>query len=843
VILRQALAMLARDWRAGELRILAAALVVAVASVTSVAFFADRVSRALLRDAHQLLGADLVLVSDHAWRPEMAGEIGRRGLEHARATTFISMAFAGERSQLAGVKAVSENYPLRGRLRIAPAPNAEDAPAPSGPARGTVWIEERLVSALEAPVGARIRLGAASFEVAAVLTLEPERGANFFNIAPRLFMNVADVPATGLVQTGSRVWYYLYAAGPRERVDALEAWARPRLERGQRVDNLESGRPEVRAAIERAQRFLGLTALLAAILAGVAVSLGTRRFVERHLDGCAVMRCLGATQRRLLALYGTEFAILGILASAAGCLVGAAAQAAIAQVLAELLRGGLPAPTLLPALHGFLVGLVLLLGFALPPLVQLKNVPAVRVIRRESGRAKGSTVAVYAAGFAALAGLLLWQAGDAKLGAYVVAGFGVAVAAFTAIAWALLRLAASAPVARRIGAAVARRSGATASALRYGLANLRRHARGNAVQVASLALGLTVVLLLAFTRNDLVDAWRRSAPPDAPNRFIIGVQPDQLAAVRELMAQSGIGRPEFYPMVRGRLVAVNGRPVSEADYGEERARRLVEREFNLSYTEAPPMHNSLVAGRWFAPSSSVPPREVSVEEGIAKTLGWKMGDELRFAVGAESFSARITSLRRLRWDSMKVNFFVIAPPALLAQFPASHIAAFRVEPGEERKINALAARFPNVTVVDVAAAVRQAQAVIDQVISAVQVVFLFALGAGLLVLYSALVATEDERRREAAVMRVCGASRAQVKGIQRVEFLSMGLLAGLLATAGAAAIGQLLARQVFELDLPPSEWLLAAGPLAGLALLALNAWVSARKVLAAAPALTLRDSI
>jgi len=836
--MRQGFRMLARDWRAGELRVLAMALVVAVASITSVAFFADRVGRALVRDAHQLLGADLVLVSDHLWQPGVAEEIARRGLQSARATTFISMASAGDvkdaagqRALLAGVKAVSDNYPLRGRLRIAPAVNAADAPAQAGPKPGTVWIEERLVTALAAPVGSRLRLGAATFEIAAILTLEPERGANFFNIAPRLFMNVADVPATGLVQTGSRVWHYLYAAGPGERVAALEAWAKERMERGQRVENLESGRPEVRVAIERAQRFLGLTALLAAILAGVAIALGTRRFVERHLDGCAVMRCFGATQGRLLALFGCEFVLLGLAACAVGTLIGFAAQFLLAGILGELLRADLPAVSLLPALQGFLVGLVLLLGFALPPLVQLKNVPAVRVMRREAGAASGSALAVYGAGLVSLAGLLVWQAGDVRLGVTVVGGFGAAVAVFALVAWVALRFAASGAVARRFG------SGSIA--LRYGLANLRRHARGNAIQVASLALGLTVVLLLTFTRNDLVDAWRRSAPPDAPNRFLLGVQPDQLAEVKAFFAGLGIAAPELNPMVRGRLTAVNGRKIGEADYTGERARRLVEREFNLSFADMPPAHNSVVQGKWFSPDENA----LSVEEGIAETLGWKMGDVLAFSVGGESFSAPITSLRKLRWDSMKVNFFVIGPPGLIGRFPASYISAFRLAAGDEPLVNELTARFPNLTVVDVGAAVKQAQGIVDQVITAVQVVFLFALGAGLLVLYSALVATEDERRREAAVMRVYGASRAQVTGSQRVEFLSMGLLAGILATAGAGAIGHLLARYVFELDLPPSPELWIAGPLAGLALLSLNAWLSARKVLSASPALTLRDSV
>ena len=830
-MLHQGTRMLARDWRGGELRVLAAALVIAVASVTSVAFFADRVSRALVRDAHQLLGADLVLVSDHPWQAAPGAEIMRRGLQRAQAQTFISMAIAGGQSQLAGIKAVSENYPLRGRLRIAREPNAPDAPAPSGPQRGTVWIEERLVSALGTPVGARLRLGAANLEVAAILTLEPERGANFFNIAPRVFMHIDDVPATGLVRTGSRVWYYLYAAGPRDAVDALEAWGRRNLERGQRVDNLESGRPEVRAAIERAQRFLGLTALLAAVLAGVAVALGTRRFVERHLDGCAVMRCLGVTQRGLLALYSLEFLLLGFLACSFGVAFGFGAQAFIAEILGGMLRAELPAPALLPAVQGFLVGLVLLLGFALPPLVQLKNVPAARVIRREAGAPRGGTLAAYGAGLSALAALLVWQAGDLKLGATVVGGFGLAVGFFTLMSFFILKAIASGAVARRVGA--------SSTALRYGLANLRRHARGNAVQVASLALGLTAVLLLTFTRNDLVDAWRRSAPPDAPNRFLLGVQPDQLKEVGAFFAQRGLAAPELNPMVRGRLTAVNGKRVAEADFTEERARRLVEREFNLSYAERPPVHNMVVQGRWFAPGEP----SLSVEEGIAKTLGWQMGDELTFAVGGESFSARIGSMRKLRWDSMKVNFFVIAPPALLERFPASFISAFRLAPGEERAMSELNARFPNLTVVDVGAAVRQAQGVVDQVITAVQVVFLFALGAGLLVLYSALVATEDERRREAAVMRVYGASRSQVTGSQRIEFLSMGLLAGVLATLGAGAIGQLLAQRVFELDLPPSPELWIAGPVAGLLLLSLNAWLSARKVLSASPALTLRDSV
>src|SRR5258706_8524784 len=384
--MRQSLRMLARDWRSGELRVLAAALVIAVASVSSVAFLGDRVARAIARDANQLLGADLVLLSDRPWSPEFLKEITAAG-EHAQAMSFMSMAIVRDKTQLAGIKAVTENYPLRGRLRIAPRPGAEDAPAERGPARGTVWLEERLVSSLGAPVGSRLRLGDADFRVAAVLTLEPERSANFFNIAPRLMMHVDDVAATGLIRPGSRVGYYLYAAGNPEPLAAFESWAKARLERGQRIDNLESGRPEVRAAIDRAERYLGLTALLAAVLAGVAIALATRRFVERHLDGCAVMRCLGATQAKLVRLFGVEFLLLGVASSAAGLAIGYGMQFLVATTLESLMRASLPLPSAMPGLQGMAVGLLLLLGFALAPRLPLMNVPAVRVIGSGTGAA------------------------------------------------------------------------------------------------------------------------------------------------------------------------------------------------------------------------------------------------------------------------------------------------------------------------------------------------------------------------------------------------------------------------------------------------------------------------
>jgi len=501
-------------------------------------------------------------------------------------------------------------------------------------------------------------------------------------------------------------------------------------------------------------------------------------------------------------------------------------------MLASILQAQLPPPTMIPALQGVLVGLTLLLGFSLPPLLQLGNVPAIRVIRREAGNLRGRTLAAYVVGFATLAALLIWQAGDVKLGVSVVGGFSVAVLVFIVLAWVALRLASSQAAVRLFGA--------RSTAVRYGLANLRRHARSNSVQVASLALGLTAILLLTITRADLLGAWKQASPPDAPNRFIIGIQPEQVDPLKDFFKANGLTVPETYPMVRGRLMRLNEKPVSEKDYTDERAKRLIEREFNLSYLSELPGHNQIVAGRWFDVSSKGE-GEASVEVGLAKTLNLKMGDLLEYDVAGERFTARITSLRKLKWDSMKVNFFVVTPPSVMEKMPTSYITAFHLEQEKGGAINRLVAQFPNVTVMDVSATLRQAQAMIDQVILAVQFVFLFALGAGLLVLYSALVATEDERRREAAIMRAFGASAAQVSGAQRAEFLAMGAVAGLLATMGAAAMGMLLARVVFELELPVNYLLWILGPLAGVALLSLNAWLSARKVLTASPAMTLRE--
>jgi putative ABC transport system permease protein len=594
------------------------------------------------------------------------------------------------------------------------------------------------------------------------------------------------------------VAYRLHVAGEPQAVADFRDWVRPRLARGQSLEDISNARPEVRAGLDRAQKFLRLAALLAVVLAAVAVGLGARRFMQRHIDGCAVMRCLGAGQSHISRLYFVQFLVFGLAASTLGCVLGYVTQMVIEGMLAGLLKGRLPAPSPWPLAYGFGVGLALLAGFVAPQVARLANVPTLRVMRREFGGAEPVTLASHALGLATLAGLMFWMAADVRLGAAVLGGFAAAFAVYAL--GARLALSAAGRVRHAGGAG-----------WRHGIASLRRRLGSSLVQAVALGIGITSLLLLTLTRGELLANWRSAAPPDAPNRFVINLQPDQREAFRETFVSHGLPAPELMPMVRGRLVAVNGRPVSPEDYGNGRAQRLVEREFNLSYMTQLPPGNSVVAGRWFGRGDAP---GFSVEQGLAATLGLKMDDRLAFEVAGQRVEARVGSLRKLDWDSMRVNFFVIAPPGVLDDFPASFITSFHLPAEQAAFGNELVAAFPNLTLIDVAAVLRQVQSVMDQLAAAVQFVFLFALLAGVVVLFAALESTHDEREYELAVMRTLGARNRQLRSALLAEFAALGAVAGLLAGAGAVAIGWALARFVFDLDYTPS----LLTPLAGLAL-------------------------
>ena len=814
---------LLRDLRAGELRLLAVAVTLAVAALTSVAFFADRLQGGLQRDALQILGGDAVVASDNPTPDAFVQRAQALGLQSVTTMGFPTMGRAsdaqGGASRLVAFKSVQGGYPLRGSLTVALAPGAPEQVTRDIPAPGEVWVDAPLLDALGLAVGDGLLLGDAQLRIARIIVIEPDRGAGFMSFAPRVMVNEADVPATGLVQPASRLTYRFAVAGEPGAVRTFMAWAEKEVTQpgvhGVRLESLESGRPEMKQTLDRAQKFLSLVALLAALLSAVAVALAARGFAASHLDASAMLRVLGQSQRTIAWSYAIEFILVGLAASLLGVVLGYAVHYVFVLLLAGLVESALPAASVWPAALGLGVGLTLLLAFGLPPVLQLAQVPPLRVIRRDMGALRPASLVVLGLGVAGFAALLLVVSSDIRLGLIAVGGFAVAVAVFALLSWlAVLAL---------------RSSVNEATAPRWLVLATRQISARPAyavVQVSSLAVGLLALVLLVLLRTDLIDSWRQATPPDAPNRFVINIQPDQERAFQQTLQDAGVRRYDWYPMIRGRLVAVNGQPIVPESYTEDRAQRLVEREFNLSNAAEQPPHNEVVAGRWTPGEQGA----ASVEEGLAKTLGLKLGDTMRFDMAGVLHEVRITSLRKVDWGSMHANFFVMFPVDHLENVAVTYLAAYRA-PTTAGFDNALVRQYPNVTNVDMAATLAQVQRVLDQVVRAVEFLFGFTLAAGLVVLFAAVTATREERAREYAIMRALGARASLLRNVQRAELAGVGLLAGVLASGVAVIVGWALARFVFEFTWTASPLVPLAGGLAGAVLALLAGWWGLREVL------------
>lgn len=818
-----------RDVRAGELRLLIVAVTLAVAALTSVGFFSDRLQGGLQRDALQLLGGDVVVVSDNPTPQPFVDEARRLGLRSAGTLSFPTMARAsdaqGGASKLVALKSVNTGYPLRGQVQVSAQPPQQGGVVQGEsvqgiPAAGEAWVDAPLLESLGIGLGDTLLLGDASLKVTRIIMLEPDRGAGFMSFAPRVMIGAQDLAATGLVQPASRITYRLAVAGDAPRAVAqFKTFALERAQahdvRGVRVESLDSGRPEMHQTLVRAQNFLNLVALLSALLSAVAVALAARSFANDHLDASAMLRVLGQSQRTIAWSYAIEFALIGLFASLLGVALGFAVHYVFVFMFAGLVNAVLPAASLWPVLFGLGVGLTLMFAFGLPPVLQLAQVPPLRVIRRDMGSFRPVSLLVLAVGMAGFGVLLMAVSRDLRLGSIAVGGFAGAVVLFAVLAWlavkALRRLVNESTAPRWLVLATRQISARPAYAV---------------VQVSSLSVGLLALVLLVLLRTDLISSWQQATPPDAPNRFVINVLPEQADAFQQALREARVDRFDWYPMIRGRLIAVNGREVGPDDFTDDRAKRLVDREFNLSNAAEPPEHNLIVGGRWTAGEKDA----LSVEEGIAKTLGLKVGDMLRFDIGGVASEARITSLRKVDWASMRANFFVMYPVTHLPDVPLTYLAAYRA-PDRAGFDNALVHAFPNITNVDLSATLQQVQSVLGQVIRAVEFLFGFTLIAGLVVLFAAVTATREERAREFAIMRAVGARAQLLRQVQRAELAGVGLLAGFLASVVAVAVGWALARYVFDFSWNAPLWVPLAGAVAG-ALLALAAgWWGLREVL------------
>ena len=826
-VLRLSFRGLGREWYAGELGVLVAALVVAVTSMTAVGFFTDRVQQAMFSQAAELLAADVVMHASEPITTDLDQRAETLGLSTARTLSLRSVVLVGESMELVEVKAVSPQYPLRGVLRTAKTAYGEDAETTQTPSPGAVWLDSRLMSKLSLQIGDAIELGQSRLLIESVLSYEPDRGGDMFAIAPRLMMDYRDVEATGLVQPGSRVTYALLLAGASSAIEAFQKHVNDSTETDKHFHGIRDGRPELRSAIVRAEQFLGLAALVAVMLSGAAIAISARRYVERRLDGAAIMRCLGASQNFITAVLGIQILSIGVLASLLGCALGLAAQTILVQIFSALLVGDLPSASMRPLFVGLLTGVVTLAGFALPPLLRLRDVSPARVIRRDLGGLAPRALSAYCFAFATLVVLVLWQAQDVKLAGYILASAVGALIVLGLCAAALVRLLRQ--LRTRVG-----------TSWRFGLANLSRRANSSVLQVVAFGLGFTMLLILSIVRGDILDEWRRNLPADAPNFFLVNVQPGDVDRLNDFLRDRGLSSAAMYPMIRGRLTAINDQPVRGANYSNERAQRLAKRQFNLSFTADLKPGNTLVAGQWWR-AGELTEDLFSVEQDIAETLGIELGDTLTFDVAGKPVTGAVSNLRTVEWDSFEVNFFVVSPPALLHDYPATYISSFHLPSHDRRTLIDLVRQFPSVTVLDVDALLNKVRQIMEQAVVGVEYVFLFTIVAGIVVLIAAVQSTMDERRFETAIIRALGGQRATIWRGLLSEFAILGVLAGFLAAAIATVVGAVVAKQIFALSYQGDPMLWLIGVLAGGSGTALVGLISARGAVTQSPLATLRQ--
>jgi putative ABC transport system permease protein len=814
------LSQVAREMKSGEVRVLAAALALAVAAMTAVGFFTDRVSQSVLARSSEVLAADLVLRSNRDIPEDRVTLAGELGLATARTLSFPSVVLAGEESALADIEAVAEGYPLRGRLKVSSSLEADSEQVNTVPAPGEAWADPRLLARLGAEVGQRVRLGRLELEVTRLLDYRPDQGFSFAELAPTLLISLEDVAASGLVAPGSRVSYRLLLAGPGSAIQAYRD--RVQLGVGERLRGIEDAQPEIGNAVERASRFIGLASLVSALIAAVAVAMAARRFATRRMDTVALMKCMGAPRRFVLVAMLVQLLVVGLVASLLGLGIGWLAQEGLVRILADLVGDELPLPTLAPAIGGLVLAAIVLAGFALVPILELCRTPPGRVLRRDLLPPAAGPLLLYGASIGGALGLLAWQVRDPTLVGWLALGTGGVMAGLAAGGWLLVQ--------------VASRLRGGGGAWRYGLANVGRRGGDSIIQVGAFGIGLMVLLLLTLVRSGLLEQWRATLPDDAPNRFLINIQPHEADGVLAFLEER-FGGGELVPLVRARITAINGRPVAEIDFSAPRAQAFIDRESNLSWRREPGADNQLVAGRWWTSDTAA---EVSVEVDFARDLGLSLDDRIEFDIAGEPLEVKVTSLRQVQWDSFNPNFFMVFPPELMRDFPRTYISSMYVDRERRGDVLELVRTYPSVTVIDIEATIEQVRAVMDQASLAVQYVFLFALVAGILVMLAVVQSTREERLYESAMLRTLGARRSVVLAGVAVEFAALGLISGVLAAAGASGVAWLLARRVFQLDFVPDPMVWVIGLAAGLFVVGGTGVLATRTVVTHPPVNVLR---
>ena len=816
-----------RDLRAGELSVLLAAIVLAVTAMTAVSFFTDRVGTSMKEQASQVLAADLVLRSAAPLPPDFQAEARELGLATAETLAFPTVVLFGEETALAAVDAVSDGYPLRGQLTIADTLFGGGRPAEGIPAPGEAWAEPGLLGRLGIDVGATLTVGNRSLRITQVLQYKPDQNIGFVNLAPGLMVNLADVPAMGVVKPGSRVtWQQMYA-GSDARIAKFRASIEPRLRPDTSIRGREDAGEQINAAIDRAQRFLTLASLVTVILAAVAAAMAARRYAMRHLDNIALLKTLGASQRFVVAVTMGELGLIIVATSVLGVLLGYGAQYGLAVIAAELVGFVLPPASGQPFLLGILTAATVVIGFALPHLLRLGSTPPLRVLRKDLPAPRLGALATFGTALVAIGALVFVIVRDALLVGLIAGGLvGMALIA-GGIGWLLVQ-------------ALGRFRGAAGIAWRYGLANISRRGPESIVQIVAFGLSLMVLLLLGVVRNDILSAWEETLPATAPNHFMINIEPGQLPGLRDFF-RAEIGRDvTALPLIRGRLTRINGQPAAEFKAPGAQGAAFLQRETNLTWIAALPASNTVTDGKWWGSDYAGPP-QVSLDAKLAASLGVSVGDTLRFNVAGEDIEAPVTSLRSVEWDSFQPNFFVVLSPGLAAELPQTWLASVYVPRDRVTVLGRLVREFPGVTVIDLEVILAQVRSVIDRAALAVQYVFVFTLLAGLVVLLAAVQITRDERRFESAILHTLGAARRKILQGVAVEFLTLGSLSGALAAFGATALGWALAHYAFRLEYGVSPLLWPLGLVAGALIVGVAGTLATRRAVSEPPVSVLRD--
>lgn len=817
---------LLRDARAGELRVLFFALLVAVAASSAIGYFSARLNDAMLLRASEFLAADLRLSGSSPASQEQIDAGLKLGLDHAQAVEFSSVVAAADGIQLASVKAANSRYPLRGELRSAAEPYAPEEVG-SGPRPGEAWAEARLMVALNLKIGDELEIGAKTLRLSRVLTYDPDTAGDFYSLTPRVLMHLDDLAATEVVQPGSRVRFRELWRGDADTLAAYRQAVEAGLEPNQRLDDARDGNRQVGGALGRAERYLNLASLAAVLLAGVAVALSSARFAARRFDASALLRCLGLSRREALALFGLQLALLGLVACLIGALLGWAGQHVLFYLLRGLIPDDLPPADLWPALAGMATGLVALAGFALPPLAALGRVPPLRVLRRDMLPLPASSWLVYGAALIAL-GLIMWRLSlDLRLTLALLGG-GL-LAALLLGSLLLLGLQSLRRLLQR-----------AALPWRLGLGQLLRHPLAAAGQSLAFGLILLAMALIALLRGELLDTWQDQLPEDAPNHFALNVLPAERDAFAARLAELSPHPAPLYPVVPGRLIMINGEPVRQLVTKESRGERAIQRDLSLTWAEDLPSDNLITAGNWWGAAHASELPGVSVESELAESLQLKLGDQLRFNVGGIERDAQVTSLRQVDWDSFQPNFYMIFEPQTLQDLPATYLTSFYLPPGQDAELVALSRAFPSVTLLQVDALLAQLRSILAQVTLAIEYVLLFVLAAGITVLLAGLQATLDERIRQGALLRALGAERKLLISARRAEFGLLGAAAGLLAALGCELVSFLLYRYAFDMSWQPHPWLLLL-PLIGALLIGLAGVLGTRRALNASPLSVLRE--